>query len=119
MAKSNKPVVWFPFAAGGVTAAMILPVLIFITGVAVPFGLLDADALSYERIHALASNVLGKLVLLGVLLPALWHGAHRFRMTVQDLGVRSHGARSIAAALCYGFGAVFSVLLIAALAVIW
>lgn len=117
--KSNKPLVWFPFAAGGSIAAFVLPVLILITGLLVPLGILDADALSYERVHALASNIIGKVVLLGVLIFPLWHGAHRFRMTVQDLGVRSHGARSIAAAVCYGFGALFSVLLIVALLAIW
>lgn len=117
--KSNKPLVWFPFAAGGTISAFLLPVLILITGLLVPLGILDADALSYERVHAFASNILGKGVLLVALIFPLWHGAHRFRMTVQDLGVRSHGARAVAAAACYGFGVLFSILLIVALLAVW
>jgi fumarate reductase subunit D len=117
--KSSKPLVWFPFAAGGTVSAFLMPVLILATGFLVPLGILDAEALSYDKVHALASNVLGKIVLLVALLLPLWHGAHRFRMTVQDLGVRTPGARSVAAALCYGLGGLFSLLCVVALLTIW
>jgi len=117
--KSNKPLIWFPFAAGGMIAAFVLPVLILVTGILVPLGLIDGEALSYERMHAVASNVLVKIVLLGVLVFPLWHGAHRFRMTLQDLGVRSHGARGIVAAACYAFGGLFTILCVVALLAIW
>ena len=40
MAKSNKPIVWSLFAGGGLLAAFLVPVLIFITGIAAPLGLL-------------------------------------------------------------------------------
>ena len=33
MARSNKPILWLPFAGGGLVAALIIPVLILITGV--------------------------------------------------------------------------------------
>ena len=89
MAKSHKPIVWGPFAAGGTFAALVTPVLIFITGLAVPLGLLSADALSYDRALAFAGNGLGKLILfVFVALPA-WHAAHRARITVHDFGVRA------------------------------
>lgn len=117
--KSSKPLVWLPFAAGGVTSAMVLPVLMLITGILNPLGLLPDGALSYERIHAVVAHPLGKLVLLGVLLPSLWHGAHRFRCTLQDLGVSSHGGRQMVMLGCYGFGFLFTILAIAALAAIW
>ena len=117
--KSNKPIVWFPFAAGGTIGAFVLPVLILITGILVPLGVIDAEALSYERVYAFASNILVKIVLAGALLFPLWHGAHRFRMTLQDLGARSHGPRAIVAAACYGFGGLFTVLCVVALLAIW
>lgn len=117
--RANKPIVWFPFAAGGLVAALMLPVLILITGIAVPLGLLDADLLSYERAHAFAANILGKIVLFGILVLPLWHAAHRFRMTLQDLGVRGASGRQAVAALCYGFGALFTLLCLAALLAIW
>lgn len=117
--RANKPVVWFPFAAGGLVAALILPALTLVTGILGPLGLLGPDALSYERVHAFAAHPLGKVILLGALILPLWHAAHRFRMTLQDLGVRTQGARSVVAALCYGFGLVFTLLCVAALLSFW
>ena len=40
MARSNKPILWLPFAGGGLVAALIVPVLILITGVLMPLGIL-------------------------------------------------------------------------------
>ena len=83
MARSNKPILWLPFAAGGLVAALITPVLILITGVLVPLGSLH---LRYETIAAFAHNPIGKLVLFGVVALPAWHAAHRLRMTAHDLG---------------------------------
>jgi fumarate reductase subunit D len=106
MAKSNKPLIWSLFAGGGVLAAFLIPVMIFITGLAVPMGLLPENALAYERMLVLAGNPIGKLVLFGVIFLTLWHAAHRLRMTLHDLGVRS---RRVAALACYGTAALGSI----------
>jgi fumarate reductase subunit D len=96
MAKSNKPMLWLPFAAGGLVAALITPVLILITGVLVPLGVLH---LRYETIAAFAHHPIGKLILLGAVALPAWHAAHRLRMTAHDLGLG--GGVGIKAA-CYG-----------------
>ena len=87
MAKSHKPVVWFPFAAGGTVIAFCIPVIVVLTFLAalghVPSGL------SYERMHAFAGNSLGKLIIFGVLALSLWSSAHRLRCTFYDFGVRA------------------------------
>ena len=87
MAKSHKPVVWFPFAAGGTVIAFCIPVIVLLTLMAalghVPAGL------SYEKIHAFAANGLGKLVIFGVLALSLWSSAHRLRCTFYDFGARA------------------------------
>lgn len=116
MARSNKPIVWFPFAAGGTMAAFLAPVLILVTGLLAPLGLVD---LSYDKVYGFASHILGKLILLGVLLPILWHAAHRFRMTVQDLGVTSPGPRKLVAGACYGFAGLFTVVAVVVLFSVW
>jgi len=106
MAKSNKPIVWSLFAGGGMLAAFVTPAMVFMTGIAVPLGLLGTDALSYERMLALVQNPLGKLVLFAVVLLPLWHAAHRLRMTLHDLGIP---AGRLVVAACYGaagFGSV-------------
>ncbi len=108
MAKSNEPMVWSLFSAGGMISALITPVLILITGIAVPLGLVDGGAIGFERAHAFAANPIGKIILLGLVILPLWHGAHRFRFAAVDLGL--HGVRTAVAVLCYGFALVCSIL---------
>jgi fumarate reductase subunit D len=96
MARSNKPMLWLPFAGGGLVAALIIPVLILITGVLVPLGVLH---LRYETIAAFAHNPLGKLIVLGAVALPAWHAAHRLRMTAHDLGL---GSGIAIKATCYG-----------------
>ena len=80
MAKSNKPIVWGPFAAGGTLTAFLTPILVLLT-------LLQPSGLSYES-HALASHWAGKVLRGGDLL-SLWSAAHRMRITAYDLGLRA------------------------------
>ena len=96
MAKSHKPVVWFPFAAGGTVIAFFIPVIVLLTFMAalghVPAGL------GYERMHAFAANGLGKLIIFGVVALSLWSSAHRLRCTCYDFGLR---ADTLAATVLY------------------
>ena len=96
MPRSNKPMLWLPFAGGGLVAALIIPVLILITGVLVPLGVLH---LRYETIAAFAHNPIGKLIVLGAVALPAWHAAHRLRMTAHDLGL---GSGVAVKAACYG-----------------
>jgi fumarate reductase subunit D len=90
MAKSHKPVVWFPFAAGGTVIAFCMPVIVVLTFLAalghVPAGL------SYENMHAFAGGWLGKLIIFGVVALSLWSSAHRLRCTCYDFGLRADTA---------------------------
>ena len=108
MAKSNKPIFWSLFAAGGTLAAFLAPVLVLL------FLLLSLghapDVLSYAKLHAFAAHWFGKLFLLGVITLFLWHAAHRLRVTVFDFGLRQD---SIVAPVLYivaGAGTVLSAL---------
>jgi succinate dehydrogenase subunit D len=103
MARSNKPILWLPFAGGGLVAALIIPVLILITGVLMPLGMLH---LPYEKIVAFAHNPLGKLILFGTVALPAWHAAHRLRMTAHDLGL---GDGATVKAVCYGSAGVLIV----------
>ena len=96
MARSNKPILWLPFAAGGLVAALITPVLILITGLLVPLGVLH---LPHEKMAAFAHNPIGKLILFGIVTLPAWHAAHRLRMTAHDLGL---GSGLVVKAACYG-----------------
>jgi len=109
---SHKPVIWATFAAGGTVAAFIIPVLIFITCLAVPLGLLPAEALYYERVLDLLQHPLSKFITFAVLFPVVWHAAHRLRITAHDLGIRSD---TLVACICYGVAAAGTIFMLLAL----
>ena len=112
MARSNKPILWLPFAAGGLVAALIMPVLMMITGLLVPLGVLH---LPYERMAAVAHNPIGKLILFGIVALPAWHAAHRLRMTAHDLGL---GSGFAVKAACYGSASVMIMAAAAALSAV-
>jgi fumarate reductase subunit D len=87
MKRSNKPIFWSLFGAGGMLSALFGPVLIFITGIAVPLGLLDRQTMSHERMLALAHNPVGKIAIVLVIGLFLFHGLHRMYHCVHDFGV--------------------------------
>ena len=99
MKRSNQPVFWLLFGAGGMLSATIGAMLVFITGIAVPMGLLPADTLSYENMIAFHRHWAGKAFTFAVISLFLWHGAHRIFHSLHDLGVKARGASVVA---CYG-----------------
>lgn len=86
MARSNKPIVWAPFAAGGTVTALLIPALILLT----LFAALGAlpEGLAYDRMHAFAASAAGKFAIFTVIVLSLWSSAHRIRITAYDFGVR-------------------------------
>ncbi len=106
MKRSHEPVFWLLFGAGGMLSALLGPVLVFVTGIAVPLGLLlPADTLRYDRVLALVQHPLGKLALLAVIALFLFHGCHRLLHSLHDLGVRTG---SVGRWVFYGFAALGS-----------
>ncbi|MDJ0759641.1 MAG: fumarate reductase subunit FrdD [Woeseiaceae bacterium] len=89
MKRSNEPIFWSLFGAGGVVASLVAPALVFITGLALPLGLLGPDALSYERMLALVSSLPGALFLFVVISLLLWHTMHRINHSLHDIGIKA------------------------------
>ena len=87
MAKSNKPLVWGPFAAGGTVSAFITPVLIVMTLLAASGHV--PDLLQYDRLRAFAGNGFVKISIIVTIFLTLWSAAHRLRITIYDFGVRA------------------------------
>lgn len=110
MSKSNEPIFWSLFAAGGVVAALFIPILILITGIVIPFSLAGGEPFTYGRIHGAVSHPVVKLLLFVLIALPLFHWAHRFRFVLIDLGLNK--ARSPIAVLCYG-AAIFGTILTA------
>jgi fumarate reductase subunit D len=115
MKRSNKPIFWSLFGAGGMLSALIAPMLVLLTGIAIPLGWLPADTLAYERVLAFAQSALGKLAIFFVIALFLFHGLHRFYHTLHDFGV--HIGPGIKAT-CHGLaiaGTVITAILLFAL----
>ena len=102
MAKSDKPIVWGPFAAGGTVTALAMPAVISLTLLAalgrVPAGL------EYDAMHAFLAGWTGKLAAAVVLILSLWSSAHRLRITCHDFGARRDGAIAAAVYLAAAAG---------------
>jgi fumarate reductase subunit D len=107
-----EPLVWLMFSAGGVLAAVALPSLVFLFGLAFPLGWLDPP--DHEHLLAVLTHPLTFVVVLGTVVLMLVHSAHRFRYTLYD-GLQIKQKRTIAV-LCYGAAIVGSVV---TLAVLW
>src|SRR3546814_14675641 len=99
MSLSNKPILWLPFAAGGMLAALLVPALMLVF-VLDALQLVPAANLDYQRVYAFVGTPLVRLELFGVIAMMLWHAAHRLRSNVPDIGERSHGARRLVQRLC-------------------
>jgi fumarate reductase subunit D len=104
--RSNEPFLWLLFSAGGVFAAMVIPILLFLFGVAFPLGWLKAP--DYNSLLTLASNPLARLFLFGLCMLSLFHWAHRFRYTLYD-GLQIKHLNELINTFCYGGAIVGSV----------
>ena len=47
--RSHEPIFWGLFGAGGMLTAFITPIMILITGILVPLGVINQENLSYEK----------------------------------------------------------------------
>ncbi|MFY9327303.1 MAG: fumarate reductase subunit FrdD [Georgfuchsia sp.] len=111
MAKSNKPIIWGTFAAGGTVAAFVAPILILLfllaaLGHAPP-------GLDYMKLHAVAAHWFGKVVIFGVIFLLLWSQAHRLRITCFDFGLRADTLVAIVFYALAGFGSVATLVYLA------
>ena len=103
----NEPFVWALFSAGGVVAALLIPVLLFLYGLAFPLGWLDPP--SYERTLELVRYPVTRLVLFALCTLSLCHWAHRFRYTLYD-GLQIKHLNEVIFVFCYGGAMVGTVL---------
>lgn len=103
-----EPVIWLLFGQGLLIGTMLLTGWILVVGIAVPLGLIDPAALSFDRAHALASNIIGRLVLAALIVLPLWKGAHHIRHLSIDF--RGADRDRVVAPILYGIAALGSLL---------
>jgi fumarate reductase subunit D len=104
---SNEPMLWVLFSAGGVVAALLIPILLLLYGLAFPLGVLEVP--SYQRTLALVRHPLMRLVLFALCFLSLFHWAHRFRYTLYD-GLQIKHLNEVIFVVCYGGALIGTVL---------
>jgi fumarate reductase subunit D len=87
-------------------AALVLPVLLVLFGLAFPLGWLPAP--DHAHLLTIVRNPLTKLVILGVSVLALFHWAHRFRFVLEH-GLQLGRFDRVIARCCYGAAVLGSV----------
>jgi len=107
-----EPVIWLLFGGGIMLGTLLLPGYLLTVGLAGPLGLLDPEALSYERLHDMVHHPVGgivfRLVLLALIALPMWKGAHHLRALSVDFD--GHGRDAVVGTLLYAVAAVGSVL---------
>lgn len=97
--RTIEPFLWALFAAGGMVAALLIPILLLLFGVLIPLGWIGPP--DHSHLFAVLRNPVTRLVLLALCVLGLFHWAHRFRYTLYEgLQLRRYGEPI--SMLCYG-----------------
>jgi len=97
--KPVEPFFWALFSAGGVVAAFLMPVHIFLFGLAFPLGWLQGP--SHASALVLIEHPLVRMYLFVLCSLPLFHWAHRFRYTLYD-GLQIKHLNEVITVFCYG-----------------
>jgi len=101
-----EPLLWVLFSAGGMLAALLIPVLLVLFGLAFPLGWLSPP--SHVHLVAVLGHPVVRVGLFLLCTLSLFHWAHRFRYTLYD-GLQIKHLNELINPLCYGGAIVGSV----------
>lgn len=82
-------VLWGIFSAGGFVAAFLLPILVYLVGIAYPLGLWPVTSTDPTRLFVVRR--LGVLFIFVTITGSLFHGVFRFQSTLVELGLKKYG----------------------------
>lgn len=108
MKRSHAPIFWLLFGAGGMLAALLGTVVVWLSGFDGPFALTATqDFFSYRNMLAVAQHPIGKAFLFAITVLFGWHAAHRMFHSLHDLGIDGGLAAKL---LCYGTALVITLI---------
>ena len=100
MKRSNEPIFWSLFGAGGMLSALIGVAIVFVTGIGVPLALLvSPDLMQYQHMLEFTQHWLGKIIVFAVIVLFLWHAALRILNLLHDFGIHAGSRDKL---FCYG-----------------
>jgi len=105
--RSNEPIAWSLFGAGGMVLGFLAPAMIVISGIIMPFVFADNPQAVYQGAIALLATVPGKLFLLVTIALPLYHCAHRLYHGLHDLHIQ--GPKALMLGIFYGGATVLSI----------
>ena len=97
--RSIEPLLWLLFSAGGVLAALVIPIVLFLFGLAFPLGWITPP--DHEHLLAVLRHPLTRVGVFSLVMLSLFHWAHRFRYTLYD-GLQIKHLNELVNLLCYG-----------------
>ena len=106
-----EPIIWLLFGQGILIGTILLTGWVAIVGLAIPMGIVDASALSFERASDLGGSLIGRLLLAALCVLPLWKGAHHIRSLLIDFGGAERD--TVVATLLYlvaSVGSVFGII---------
>ena len=104
--RSIEPLLWLLFSAGGVLAALVIPIVLFLFGLAFPLGWITPP--DHEHLLAVLRHPLTRVGVFSLVMLSLFHWAHRFRYTLYD-GLQIKHLNELINGVCYGGAVVGSV----------
>jgi fumarate reductase subunit D len=97
--RSIEPLLWLLFSAGGVLSALLIPILLFLFGIAFPLAWIPAT--EHGHLLAVLRHPLTRIVIFLFAMLSLFHWAHRFRFTLYD-GLQIKHLNELINPFCYG-----------------
>ena len=82
-------ILWGLFSAGGMAAAFLLPVLIYLTAIAYPYSLWPFNA-GNDPSFLITGHLLGMLFIFITIGGSLFHGIFRFQSVLTEVGLHNY-----------------------------